>query len=55
MDTILFLFRNFFTHKDYLPPREALAGTLFHPASFDLCRACGRACGRGGTCSLEKE
>ncbi len=31
MDTILFLFRNFFTHKDYLPPREALAGTLFTP------------------------
>lgn len=31
METIKFLFENFFTHKDFLPPADRLAGTLFTP------------------------
>lgn len=31
METLLFLFKNFFTHKDFLPPANELAGTLFTP------------------------
>ena len=29
-----YLFRNFFTHKDFLPPADQLPGTLFTPMSF---------------------
>lgn len=31
MDTLKFLLKNFFTHKDYLPSADTLAGTLFTP------------------------
>ena len=29
-----YLFRHFFTHKDFLPPADQLPGTLFTPMSF---------------------
>lgn len=31
MKTLVYLFQNFFTHKDFLPPAKRLAGTLFTP------------------------
>ncbi|MBO7738176.1 MAG: YwaF family protein [Clostridia bacterium] len=31
MDTFKFLLKNFFTHKDFLPSADELAGTLFTP------------------------
>ncbi len=31
MSDLIFLFKNFFTHKDFLPPADRLAGTLFTP------------------------
>ncbi len=31
METFVNLIRNFFTHKDFLPPAHALPGTLFSP------------------------
>lgn len=31
MDTFFFLIKNFFTHKDFLPSADKLAGTLFTP------------------------
>ena len=31
MSDLIFLFKNFFTHKDFLPPADELAGTLFTP------------------------
>lgn len=31
MDTLKFLLKNFFTHKDFLPSADSLAGTLFTP------------------------
>ncbi len=31
MKTLFFLLKNFFTHKDFLPPASELAGTLFTP------------------------
>lgn len=31
MDTFLYLIKNFFTHKDFLPPASDLSGTLFTP------------------------
>ena len=31
MQIIGFLLQNFFTHKDFLPPADQLAGTLFTP------------------------
>lgn len=31
METLVYLFQNFFTHKDFLPPAKSLAGTLFTP------------------------
>ncbi len=31
MDTFKFLLKNFFTHKDFLPSADKLAGTLFTP------------------------
>ncbi len=34
METLLSLFQNFFTHKDFLPPADELAGTLFTPLHF---------------------
>ena len=34
MDTILFFIKNFFTHKDFLPPSNELPGTLFTPLHF---------------------
>ena len=34
MDTVITLFKNFFTHKDFLPPPEQWAGTLFTPLHF---------------------
>ncbi len=34
MDTLLWLLKNFFTHKDFLPPANELAGTLFTPLHF---------------------
>ncbi len=34
MDILVTLFKNFFTHKDFLPPPEKWAGTLFTPLHF---------------------
>ena len=34
MKTLMYLFQNFFTHKDFLPPANRLAGTLFTPLHF---------------------
>lgn len=34
MNTLLGLFSNFFTHKDFLPPANEMAGTLFTPLHF---------------------
>ncbi len=34
MDTIKWLLSNFFTHKDFLPPANEMAGTLFTPLHF---------------------
>ncbi len=34
MKNILFLFQNFFTNKDFLPPASQLSGTLFTPLHF---------------------
>ena len=34
MDSLIFLFKNFFTHKDFLPPASELPGTLFTPLHF---------------------
>ncbi len=34
MADLTFLLRNFFTHKDFLPPASELAGTLFTPLHF---------------------
>ena len=31
MKTLIYLLQNFFTHKDFLPPADRLAGTLFTP------------------------
>lgn len=31
MNDFIFLIKNFFTHKDFLPPPDTLAGTLFTP------------------------
>ncbi len=36
---ILSLIRNFFTHKDFLPPPEAWPGTLFSPLQIVFCLA----------------
>ena len=34
MNDFIFLIKNFFTHKDFLPPSSALPGTLFTPLHF---------------------
>ena len=34
MDDFIFLLKNFFTHKDFLPPASDLPGTLFTPLHF---------------------
>ncbi len=34
MSTLIFLIKNFFTHKDFLPPADSLAGTMFTPLHF---------------------
>lgn len=34
MKDLAYVFRHFFTHKDYLPPADQLPGTLFTPLSF---------------------
>ena len=34
MDSFFYLLRHFFTHKDFLPPAQQLAGTLFTPLHF---------------------
>lgn len=34
MSTLVFLLKNFFTHKDFLPPAHSLAGTMFTPLHF---------------------
>ena len=34
MHSITELFKNFFTHKDFLPPASEMAGTLFTPLHF---------------------
>ena len=34
MDDLLFLIKNFFTHKDFLPPAGELPGTMFTPLHF---------------------
>lgn len=39
MQTLLQLLRNFFTHKDFLPPPEAWPGTLFTPLQIGFCAA----------------
>ncbi len=35
--TLSELLRNFFTHKDFLPPPEQIPGTLFSPLQIALC------------------
>ncbi len=37
MKTLELLFRNFFTHKDFLPPPENWPGTLFSPLQIGFC------------------
>ncbi len=39
MDTLKLLLRNFFTHKDFLPPPDQLPGTLFTPLQMLFCAA----------------
>lgn len=39
MNTFLQLLRNFFTHKDFLPPPEQWPGTLFTPMQILFCGA----------------
>lgn len=34
MDSLIWLLQNFFTHKDFLPSSDKLAGTLFTPLHF---------------------
>lgn len=34
MESFLFLIKNFFTHKDFLPPADSLPGTMFTPLHF---------------------
>ncbi len=34
MTDLIFLFKNFFTHKDFLPPATELPGSLFTPLHF---------------------
>ena len=34
MESFLFLIKNFFTHKDFLPPAYSLPGTMFTPLHF---------------------
>ncbi|MBR6743658.1 MAG: YwaF family protein [Clostridia bacterium] len=34
MNDLAFLFKNFFTHKDFLPPAGELPGTMFTPLHF---------------------
>jgi len=34
MNGFIFLLKNFFTHKDFLPPADTLPGTLFTPLHF---------------------
>lgn len=34
MSDLIFLFENFFTHKDFLPPANEIAGTIFTPLHF---------------------
>ena len=34
MNDFIFLIKNFFTHKDFLPPASTLPGTLFTPLHF---------------------
>ena len=34
MDDFMFLIKNFFTHKDFLPPANTIPGTLFTPLHF---------------------
>ena len=34
MESFTFLIKNFFTHKDFLPPADSLPGTLFTPLHF---------------------
>lgn len=34
MQELTYLLQNFFTHKDFLPPADKLAGTLFTPLHF---------------------
>ncbi len=37
MNTLAELFRNFFTHKDFLPPPDQWPGTLFSPLQIVFC------------------
>ncbi len=39
METVAALFRNFFTHKDFLPPPDRWPGTLFTPLQVVFCLA----------------
>ena len=40
MNDFIFLVKNFFTHKDFLPPSSALPGTLFTPLHFIFSACC---------------
>ncbi len=39
MNIIIDIFKNFFTHKDYLPPASEWPGTLFSPLQIVFCTA----------------
>ena len=40
MEKLLFLLKNFFTHKDFLPPASEIPGTLFTPLHFAFSAVC---------------
>lgn len=40
MDTLAWLIKNFFTHKDFLPSADAIPGTLFTPLHFAFSAFC---------------
>ena len=40
MDQLRFLLRNFFTHKDFLPPADQIPGTMFTPLHFVFSAFC---------------